>query len=81
MTQIQEQAIALIRQLPDSKIQAIITLAADELQLTQLQGRSHAMQKKQAFAELEELHLNFPENFDAESELREALEEKYGRLD
>ena len=50
MTQIQEQAIALIRQLPDSKIQAIITLAADELQLTQLQGSSHAMQKKQAFA-------------------------------
>lgn len=45
MTQIQEQAIALIRQLPDSKIQAIITLAADELQLTQLQGSSHAMQK------------------------------------
>ena len=42
MTQIQEQAIALIRQLPDSKIQAIITLAADELQLTQLQGSSHA---------------------------------------
>ncbi|WP_449073386.1 hypothetical protein [Ruminococcus sp.] len=81
MTQIQEQAIELIRQLPDSKIQAIITLAADELQLTKLQIDSHVSRKKQAFAELEKIQLDFPDDFDAELERKKSLEEKYGRLD
>ena len=36
MTVIQEQAIQLIQQLPDDKIQAIITLATDEIHLLQL---------------------------------------------
>ena len=35
------------------------------------------LDKKKAFAKLESLDLDFPENFDADTELREALEDKY----
>lgn len=81
MTQIQEQAIQLIQQLPDEKIQAIITLASDEIKLMELRQQRCLSQKKQAFAVLENLHLNLSENFDVDSELIAALEDKYGRID
>lgn len=81
MTLIQEQAINLIRQLPDEKIRAIITLAADEVRLIELKKQEHMSVKKKAFAELESLKLNFPKDFDADAELRTALEGKYGRID
>lgn len=80
MTLIQEQAIQLIRQLPDEKIRAIITLAADEVRLMELKKQEHISAKKKAFDELESLDLNFPEDFDADAELSTALEEKYGRI-
>lgn len=77
MTAIQEQAIQLIQQLPDEKIQAIITLASDEINLINLQNTENSIRKKKALQTLENLNLIFPEEFDAEKELREAMEDKY----
>ncbi len=76
MTAIQEQAIQLIQQLPDEKIQAIITLAADELSLIALK-RQIVLKKKNAFARLEALDLQLPSDFKADEELKQAMEEKY----
>lgn len=78
MTIIQEQAIQLIRQLPDEKIQAIITLASDEVKLMELKKHEHISNKKKAFAKLESLDLKFPKDFDVDAELSAALEGKYG---
>ena len=80
MTAIQEQAIQLIQQLPDEKIQAIITLAADELSLIALK-RQIVLKKKNAFARLEALDLQLPSDFKADEELKQAMVEKYGIAD
>ena len=80
MTAIQEQAIQLIQQLPDEKIQAIITLAADELSLIAFK-RQVVLRKKNAFARLEALDLQLPNDFKADEELKQAMEEKYGIAD
>ena len=77
MTAIQQQAIQLIQQLPDDKIKAIITLAADEINLIKLQKQDRLARKKNALAELEKLDLALPDDLDADTELRNALEEKY----
>ena len=81
MTAIQQQAIQLIQQLPDDKIKAIITLAADEINLIKLQKQDRLARKKNALAELEKLDLALPDDLDADSELRNALEEKYDTAD
>lgn len=80
MTALQEQAIQLIQQLPDEKIQAIITLAADELSLIAFK-RQVVLKKKNAFARLEALDLQLPSDFKADEELKQAMEEKYGIAD
>lgn len=81
MTAIQQQAVQLIYQLPDDKVRAIITLAVDELHLTELRKQEQLTKKKAAFARLEQLDLGLPEDFDAEAELASAWEEKYGTAD
>lgn len=81
MTAIQQQAIQLIQQLPDDKIKAIITLAADEINLIKLQKQDRLARKKNALAELEKLDLALPDDLDADTELRNALEEKYDTAD
>ena len=81
MSVIQEQAIRLIQQLSDEKIQAIITLATDEVTLMQLSKIEKAAKKKAALNALEEIKLDLPENFDPDKELADALEEKYGTAD
>ena len=81
MTAIQQQAIQLIQQLPDDKIKAIITLAADEINLIKLQKQDRLARKKNALAELEKLDLALPADLDAETERRNALEEKYDTAD
>ncbi len=78
MTIIQEQAIQLIQQLPDDKIQAIITLATDEIKLMRLEKSEKLSKKKKAIRMLENLNLKLPDDFNADYELEKALEEKYG---
>lgn len=81
MTMIQEQAIQLIQQLPDDKIQAIITLATDEISLMRLSSDQRRARKRAALDALEKLDINLPADFDADKELADALEEKYGTVD
>jgi len=81
MTAIQKQAIQLIYQLPDDKIKAFITLAADENSRSEIEKKEHVERKKRAFAKLEQLDLGFPADFDVEKELAAAYEEKYGIID
>ena len=81
MTFIQEQAIQLIQKLPDEKIQAIITLASDEVRLMDLKKQEDISRKKEAFEKLEKILPVFPKDFAPEAELQAALEEKYGRID
>lgn len=81
MTAIQQQAIQLIYQLPDEKIKAIITLAIDELRLMEFIQNEAQIKKEKAFARLEQIHLALPDSFDADEELANALEEKYGITD
>ena len=73
MTVIQEQAIQLIQQLSDDKIQAIITLAKDEVKLMRLSKIERAEKKKAAFTALENLRLDLPENFDVDKEISDVL--------
>ena len=80
MTYIQEQAIELIQQLPDEKIQAFITLASDEIKLMDFKRQEQVSKKKQAFEKLESLNLNLPDDFDADAELAAAMEAKYGTI-
>ena len=68
----------LIQQLPDDKIQAIITLATDEIKLMRLSEMQKYEKKKAAFSALEKLYLSLPDDFDADRELADALEGKYG---
>ena len=77
MTAIQQQAIQLIQRLPDTKIQAIITLATDELHVLELEHQTTQQKKEMAFAQLENLDLNLPADFDPAKELIGALGEKY----
>lgn len=78
MTAIQEQAIQLIQQLPDEKIQAIITLASDEINLINLQNTETSIRKKKALQRLDDLNLIFPDGFNEDEELEQAMEDKYG---
>ncbi len=78
MTAIQQQAIQLIRRLPDEKVLAIITLASDEIYLSELQKQSNVLKKETAFAQLESMDISFADDFDPQEELADALEEKYG---
>ena len=76
MTVIQEQAIQLIQQLPDDKIQAIITLATDEIHLLQLKKHEKTLKKQNAIHTLDNLISDIPEIYPYD-ELDKALEEKY----
>lgn len=77
MTAIQEQAIEIIKQLPDYKVEALLMLASDELELKKLRQQ----RKKEALNRLLSRKIELPADFDPDKELMEALEEKYGPVD
>ena len=60
MTAIQQQAMQLIQQLPDDKIRAIITLAADEIHLMELKKQEETQKKRNTFETLEKIDLGLP---------------------
>ncbi len=68
----------LIQQLPDDKVQAIITLATDEIKLMQYSELQKLEKKKAAFAALENLQLDLPDQYDPDKESADAQDEKYG---
>ena len=78
MTTIQERAIQMIMNMPDDKVKALIALAEYEFTSFSYKQKSEIRDKRKAFASLEIINLNIPADFDADSELSQALVEKYG---
>ncbi len=77
MTQIKEKAVDLIRQMPEDHMFYVI----DMLQNLKLSIADKENEKKQAmvaFQNLQKFKGRLSENFDADKELEEARNEKYG---
>ena len=77
MTQIKEKAVDLIRQMPEDHMFYVI----DMLQNLKISIADKENEKKQAmvaFQNLQKFKGRLPENFDADKELEEARNEKYG---
>lgn len=77
MTQIKEKAVDLIRQMPEDHMFYVI----DMLQNLKISIADKENDKKQAMAayqNLQKFRGRLPENFDADKELEEARNEKYG---
>ena len=79
MTQMKERAVELIERIPDEKMFYVINI----LQNLEEMSSNRPADKKQAM----EAHQNvlkfsgrLPEDFDADKELQEAREEKYGNI-
>ena len=79
MTAIQEQAIEIIKQLPDYKVEALITLFSD-VGLPAVSDDKTLTKKKEALKRLQQADFVFSPDFDPDKELAEALEEKYGSI-
>lgn len=79
MTQMKERAVELIERIPDEKMFYVINI----LQNLEEMSSNRPADKKQAMEELQNV-LKFsgrlPEDFDADKELQEAREEKYGNI-
>ena len=77
MTQIKEKAVDLIRQMPEDHMFYVI----DMLQNLKISIADKENEKKQAmaaFQNLQKFRGRLPENFDADKELEEERNEKYG---
>ena len=77
MTQIKEKAVDLIRQMPEDHMFYVI----DMLQNLKISIADKENEKKQAmaaFQNVQKFRGRLPENFDADKELEEARNEKYG---
>ena len=79
MTQMKERAVELIERIPDEKMFYVINI----LQNLEEMSSNRPTDKKQAMETLQNV-LKFsgrlPEDFDADKELQEAREEKYGNI-
>ena len=79
MTQMKERAVELIERIPDEKMFYVINI----LQNLEEMSSNRPADKKQAMEALQDV-LKFsgtlPEDFDADKELQEAREEKYGNI-
>ena len=79
MTQMKERAVELIERIPDEKMFYVINI----LQNLEEMSSNRPADKKQALEALQNV-LQFsgrlPEDFDADKELQEAREEKYGNI-
>ena len=79
MTQMKERAVELIERIPDEKMFYVINI----LQNLEEMSSNRPADKKQAMEALQKV-LKFsgrlPEDFDADKELQEAREEKYGNI-
>lgn len=79
MTQMKERAVELIERIPDEKMFYVINI----LQNLEEMSSNRPADKKQTMETLQNV-LKFsgrlPEDFDADKELQEAREEKYGNI-
>lgn len=79
MTQMKERAVELIERIPDEKMFYVINI----LQNLEEMSSNRPADKKQAmeaFQNVLKFSGRLPEDFDADKELQEAREEKYGNI-
>ena len=79
MTQMKERAVELIERIPDEKMFYVINI----LQNLEEMSSNRPADKKQAMEALQNVLKcsgRLPEEFDADKELQEAREEKYGNI-
>ena len=79
MTQMKERAVELIERIPDEKMFYVINI----LQNLEEMSSNRPADKKQAMEALQNVRKfsgRLPEDFDADKELQEAREEKYGNI-
>lgn len=77
MTQIKKKAVEMIQRMPDDNMLYVINILQnlEAMSTDKAAERERAME---AFQNIQKFRGRLPENFDAENELAEALEEKYG---
>lgn len=77
MTQIKEKAVDLIRQMPEDHMIYVIDMLQN-LKISIADKENDKKQAMAAFQNLQKFRGRLPENFDADKELEEARNEKYG---
>lgn len=77
MTQIKEKAVDLIRQMPEDHMFYVIDMLQN-LKISIADKENDKKQAMAAFQNLQKFRDRLPENFDADKELEEARNEKYG---
>lgn len=77
MTQIKEKAVDLIRQMPEDHMFYVIDMLQN-LKISIANKENDKKQAMEAFQNLQKFRGRLPENFDADKELEEARNEKYG---
>lgn len=74
MTMVKEQAVEMLKSLPDEKVVFLIKIMEG---LEGLGNRPQTKRKKAALENIQKYRGRLPENFDYKKELAEAREEKY----
>lgn len=79
MTQIKEKAVEMIQRMPDDNMLYVINIL-ENLEAMSTDSREKKERAMAALQNILSFEKRLPEDFDAERELTEAREEKYGRL-
>lgn len=77
MTMVKEQAVEMLKSLPDEKVVFLIKIMEG---LEGLGNHPQTNKKKVALEELQKYRGRLPENFDYKKELAEAREEKFADI-
>lgn len=79
MTQIKEKAVEMIQRIPDENMFYVINILQnlEAMSADKNKEKEHAMN---AFMNIQKFRKRLPEGFDADRELEEALEDKYGNF-
>lgn len=77
MTMLQEQAIDLIKKLPDDKIYHVINILEEIERLFPMKDETGLEKSQKAYQELQQYRKSSPIERNYKAELAEALEEKY----
>lgn len=81
MTTLQEQAIEIIKQLPDDKIFHVIHILEGIKELFSSEKEPEKTKSQKAYQELQKYRKSSSVDRDYKTELAEALEDKYAGLD
>ncbi|MCM1182024.1 MAG: dihydrodipicolinate reductase [Roseburia sp.] len=79
MTQMKEKAVELIRRMPDDNMLYVINILQN-LEAMTADKASDREQAMDAYQDILKFKGRLPKDFDADKELAEAMEEKYGSI-